>query len=319
MDVVICTYNNANLLDQALASLEAQEVNPGMAWSVLVVDNNCTDPTPDVVDRYIGRNRIPGLRRVRETRQGLAHARRRAIAETGDPILGFLDDDCLVTSTWVARTEAFFADHPEAGAVGSRVQLIWETPPDETILRYAQRYALHDHGDRPCRRTDRGPVWPPGAGLAVRRAALHASGWIDHGILVGRCGRQVTSGEDTELVCRIRHAGFEVWYNPAMELRHYIPRGRISVEYLCRLMRGNGQIEPVLELLAANVPATAGVRLRQLARSTRRMAGILLATLGRDWLQLHRMSADHRVEFACRSGRLRGALDLLLHGYPGAR
>ena len=50
LDVVICTYNNASLLDRTLDFLGKQQVVPGVEWGVLIVDNNCTDSTSDVIE-----------------------------------------------------------------------------------------------------------------------------------------------------------------------------------------------------------------------------------------------------------------------------
>lgn len=49
LELVICTYNNASMLDFALSSLARQEPSTQADWACLVVDNNCTDATADVV------------------------------------------------------------------------------------------------------------------------------------------------------------------------------------------------------------------------------------------------------------------------------
>lgn len=68
MVVAICTYNNAEILDLTMCTIEKQEVDPTLGWSVLVVDNNSTDGTPAVVQHYMRRGPIPGLRVMRELR-----------------------------------------------------------------------------------------------------------------------------------------------------------------------------------------------------------------------------------------------------------
>ena len=59
LDVVVCTYNNAVLLDEALAALGRQRDIECHRWSCLVVDNNCTDDTGRVVQDHIARGAIP--------------------------------------------------------------------------------------------------------------------------------------------------------------------------------------------------------------------------------------------------------------------
>jgi glycosyltransferase involved in cell wall biosynthesis len=75
IDLVICTYNNAALLERVLAAIAKQQVSPQVNWKVVVVDNNCTDETVIVVEKYIKFGNIPDLRIVSEPKQGLTYAR----------------------------------------------------------------------------------------------------------------------------------------------------------------------------------------------------------------------------------------------------
>jgi len=58
LDVVICTYNNATMLDGVLATLARQQSVGDARWTCLVVNNNCTDHTEEVVRK--GRPRQGG-------------------------------------------------------------------------------------------------------------------------------------------------------------------------------------------------------------------------------------------------------------------
>ncbi len=75
MELIICTYNNAYLLDRTLTAISLQKVSLDYNWNVLVVDNNCKDQTSAIVEKHIQSQKIPGLRRIVEKRQGLTHAR----------------------------------------------------------------------------------------------------------------------------------------------------------------------------------------------------------------------------------------------------
>jgi glycosyltransferase involved in cell wall biosynthesis len=48
--VLIATYNRAERLGETLDFLAASRVRPGLTWEVVVVDNNCTDNTRQVVE-----------------------------------------------------------------------------------------------------------------------------------------------------------------------------------------------------------------------------------------------------------------------------
>src|SRR5262245_58175246 len=144
--IAICTFNNARLLERTLQSAEIQCNGGNYQWSVVVVDNNCTDNTTAVVDRYVGRGKIPRLRKISEPQQGLTYARRRAVRETSEDIIAFVDDDCLLAEDWVGQTIRFCEGHLRAGAVGGKVDLEWEAPPDAVALKFQSSFAHQDKG-----------------------------------------------------------------------------------------------------------------------------------------------------------------------------
>jgi glycosyltransferase involved in cell wall biosynthesis len=311
MVVAICTYNNARIFDLTMSTLEKQQVDPSLDWSVLVVDNNSTDETSAVVQQYIQRGHIPGLRVTGEVRQGLCFARQCAVRETSSELIAFLDDDCLLSPNWVEKAAAFCMDHPMAGAVGGRVRLLWEVPPDDILQKQEGCFAKQDFGDLPCQMPSQGWTYLVGAGLVLRRTALLASGWLDRMTLTGRRGKVLSAGDDSELVLRIRNAGYELWYNPAMKLKHYIPKRRASLAYLCRLHRGFGQTDPFLILLAVNQEPTITRCLSALASSLKEFIGLLLTITIQNILMRQEIVPERRIFFYRSLGRLEGAIRLL--------
>src|SRR5262245_28397298 len=125
IDLIVCTYDNAALLDRTLAALGRQRVSSGVTWQVLVVDNNCTDRTPEVVAEHSRAGGVP-LRMVREPRQGLTPARLCGVRNTAGEWIAFVDDDCLLAEDWVEEAARFAALHPACGAFGGQVVLEWE-------------------------------------------------------------------------------------------------------------------------------------------------------------------------------------------------
>jgi glycosyltransferase involved in cell wall biosynthesis len=232
LDLVICTYDNARLLDATLASVEAQK-NASALGEVVVVDNNCTDDTRDVVARHARGAAVP-IRAVAEPEQGLTPARLRGVKSTTAPWVAFVDDDCLLADDWVEQAALFAAAHPECGAFGGQVTLEWEVSPPPFVLKHRYAYAGKQHGDAAHRRP-----WLAGVGMVVRREALARSGWIDEQFLADRVGRRLVSGGDMEISLRLA-ASHELWYNPACRLRHVIPAHRMTREYLARMQIGLG-------------------------------------------------------------------------------
>jgi glycosyltransferase involved in cell wall biosynthesis len=233
LDVVVCTYDNAALLDETLGALAGQRFPSSLDWRILVVDNNCTDETPEVVDRQAARSPVP-LTIVREPEQGLTPARLRGVASTSGEWIAFVDDDCLLDPDWIAQVAEFAAEHPDCGGFGGRVVLDWETPPREVVTRYGWAFAEQDHGEQP-----KQVASLAGAGFVFRRAALEESGWLERHFLADRIGEKLISGGDVEMALRVG-ARHPLWYSPALRLRHRIPARRTTLGYLLGVTRGLG-------------------------------------------------------------------------------
>jgi GT2 family glycosyltransferase len=264
------------LLDKTLSALALQDFASD-CWATLVIDNNSSDATEETVRLHQQRGLIPNLRCCREPQLGLAHARHRAVMETTSDLIAFVDDDCLPAPDWLRQAVEFSLVHPQAGAIGGRVQLLWESPPPAIALSRGSRYAEQNHGDLPLQMPSTGFTYLVGAGLVLRRTALEESGWLEKRMLVGREGTRLGAGEDVEIVLRIRRAGYDLWYNPAMVLTHIIPERRTSASYLYRMHRVRAQ--PILSALAEGRVPGMRERIQELVHLLLSLAKLCLRTL----------------------------------------
>ena len=309
---VVPTYNRAEDLRQLLATLAHMEVPAGLRWEVVIVDNNSADHTREVAERFAG---LLPLRYTFERRQGASHARRRGVLETSSELIAFVDDDNLLSPRWLAEALSFFRERPRVGAVGAQVRLLWEVPPDELMFEYRRCLAEQDHGPVARQMPQTGFTYLAGEALVVRRGALKESGWIEHGVLDCRRGRDLTSGGDSEMVLRLRNAGYELWYNPAMQQLHRIPRARMTLAHLCGLHRGFGQSQTVLWGLAYRRPATLSYRLREVARSGWQLSGAFLGVAAEVVRHRGTVSPARRLFLNRCVGYVEGALTVLWRGY----
>lgn len=284
LEIVICTYNRAAELDQCLAALEAQR-QPVKHWRVTVVDNNCSDATPDVVDKYLSRGSLPSLRRIVELQQGLTPARLRGVLETSADWVAFIDDDCIVDPDWVANALDFASAHPDAGAFGGRVVPDWGGRPPRHAARNPWLYAGQDHGDE-CTEVES----LVGAGIVLNRQALAETGWTEGPLIADRIGRGSVSGGDVELSLRLTAAERSLFYTPEIHIAHRIPAARQRLLAALSLARGLGAGAELISLMADPDPQSwdqrSGVRLASASFS--HIAGlrhvVLRRTSVRDWM-----------------------------------
>lgn len=225
--VAIPTYNRAKYLRQTLAGIAAQRF-PRAGFEVLVIDNNSTDETAEVVAAFAAEH--PAPRRVVETRQGLDFARNRAVAEARGEIIVFGDDDILVEPDWLAQiTVPLLADAAarRIGAVGGEVVPEFPDGLPEWVREWHAPLAF---------RPDVGPLdakhSPMGANLAFPRWVFERLG-LFHTAL-DRAAGNYFSGGDSEMIRRVRAAGLEVWFAPGAAVRHQMPASRTTFRYAAR-------------------------------------------------------------------------------------
>jgi glycosyltransferase involved in cell wall biosynthesis len=242
LSVVLCTYNRASLLADALDALVAQQPDTPR-FEVIVVDNNSTDETAVVVADTMRRHRH--LRYIFEPRQGLASARNAGIEAAVAPLVSFTDDDVRVARNWVAAIVAAFAEFPGAEWLGGKVVPQWPTAPPAWLERTSHApLALVDHGDEAFPVSATRPICLVGANLAVRRRAFARVGLFDP--RVERRGDGIGSTEDHELQLRLWQAGLHGYYDPRMVVSVAVPPERLKKSYHRAWHDGHGRFCSVM-------------------------------------------------------------------------
>jgi glycosyltransferase involved in cell wall biosynthesis len=113
VSVIIPARNAAGVLDQQLVALSQQSCDS--RWEVIVVDDQSSDGTGDVVRDYQGA--LPSVRVIRTQRSlNAAHARNTGVEAASGRLLLFTDADDVVGEGWLSRmVEALDGEHIVAG------------------------------------------------------------------------------------------------------------------------------------------------------------------------------------------------------------
>ncbi|WP_413164616.1 hormogonium polysaccharide biosynthesis glycosyltransferase HpsE [Capilliphycus salinus ALCB114379] len=244
--VAICTYNGQDRIPEVLDGLQQQTNPEGIEWEVVVVDNNSSDRTAEVVSQYSKNWRGDSqLRYVFEATQGAGYARQRAIQEAKSDLIGFLDDDNLPKENWLVEAYRFGQEHPQAGVYGGIIHPKLDVPLPPYFNKIKSLLAINNPGSQPFRyqRNDKPRKVPAGAGCVVRQQA-----WKERVPkqlqLQGRDEKNkktlLIGNEETEAFFYIQNSDWEIWHNPAMEIWHHLPSKRLEKEYLLKLSRGFG-------------------------------------------------------------------------------
>jgi glycosyltransferase involved in cell wall biosynthesis len=97
--VVVPAYNEAEFIAATLESLLAQTY--AGPYEIIVVDNNCTDATPEIAARL-------GARVVSEPQPGVCFARQRGLAAARGEIVVSTDADTVYPPNWLEQIDAAF-------------------------------------------------------------------------------------------------------------------------------------------------------------------------------------------------------------------
>jgi len=239
ISVIICTYNpNLKRLGQTLSSLRQQSLDP-LSWELIMVDNNSSNG----FDAHLDLNSFQNSRIVREQRQGLTYARLKGFDEAKGVIIIMVDDDNVLQSNYLETTLNIFKDHPQIGSAGGKSLPEFECDSPAWLTEFYGNLALRNLGnDIIITKWENSypNTAPIGAGMAIRRIALQS--YIDaissdKNITTDRTNTSLTSGGDNEINIQILRSGWEVGYFPELVLRHIIPKERMQVQYLARLLR----------------------------------------------------------------------------------
>ncbi|MDX1600775.1 MAG: glycosyltransferase [Anaerolineales bacterium] len=237
LTTVICTWNRAELLKLTLEAMTGLEIPEDVEWDLLIVDNNCTDATPDIIAAYA--DRLP-LRSVREPRPGKSHALNRAVAEAECDYLLYTDDDVLVDSGWLRAYRDAIREFPDGVVFGGPIRPWFEGDPPRWLVEVFPRvefaYAALDLGPEPMEITGRQS--PFGANLVIRAEEQKS---IRYDPNLGPRPGSGLRGEEVVLVQNLYARGCRGYWVPEATVRHYIPESRQSLAYLEDWYSGFGE------------------------------------------------------------------------------
>ena len=233
ISVVLGTYNRAVSLRATLESFCRLAIPPDLTWELLVVDNNSTDGTRLVVEKFA--RKLP-LGYIFEGRQGRSAALNAGIAAAKGDVIAFTDDDIFLDEFWLSNLNDAFQKH-ECAAVAGRVVAQWNHPKPSWLTMEDQLAIVRfDFGDELLEVR----VPPLGANSAFRKEVFQRYGLFRLDLGVSGSAHTITC-DDTEFGERLIRAGEKVIYCPTAVVYHPVDPKRATKRYFRSWYYYNGR------------------------------------------------------------------------------
>ena len=228
LEVVIPTYNRAQLLPVCLRSLLAAPVPTGLTVGITVVDNNSKDNTRQVVEgwqpQFEGR-----LHYLFEQKQGRSSALNCGITGSKSDLVGFIDDDEEIDRAWYQTAYDTFTAY-DVDFIGGPYIPKWDhDPPDWLPSDHEGVIGVVDAGSDIIPYDEHYPGILMGGNAIMRRSAIEKVGL--YMTALGRTGERLLAGEDEDMYRRLLASGARGMYLPHLKIYHLIPAERLTKKY----------------------------------------------------------------------------------------
>jgi glycosyltransferase involved in cell wall biosynthesis len=280
LDVLIPTYNRAELLTRTLESLLHATPPAATTVTVTVCDNKSTDETRAVVTRY--QPQFGGrLRYIYEPNPGRSWALNTAIAATDGDLVSMIDDDEEIDPSWFCCIEGAFQD-ADTDFIGGPYVPRWTMPPPEWMPSgYGAVIGRVDSGSEI---RQYGPAFGGmlmGGNAVIRRSVLARVG--PYRTDLGRTATRLMSCEDEDMFKRLLASGARGFYRPDLIIHHYVAPERVTKHYFRRWCFWRGVSLGILDRQQPQtVPYVLGIPRYLIGSTIRRTAALVRLNTFRD-------------------------------------
>lgn len=237
LSVAICTYNRQKFIGACLECLAKQTLEKAK-WEAIVIDNNSTDRSAEIVNHFITNHPHLPFRYVFEERQGLSFARNRGIDESKGEVIVYIDDDVEVVPEYLQTIYDFFTNHPDAVGMGGRTfPKFSEGPPPQWLSPYVSGITGTTDRGEVMRKYTKRMKYPVGCNMAYRKTILDA---------VGRFNEALKARADDKYIYeKVSRLNDDVWYVPKAFSLHNIDAGRLTDASFKKLYTKGGSEEKI--------------------------------------------------------------------------
>ncbi len=240
LSIIICSYNRASYISDALTSLYSQSAGL-YEFEVIIVDNNSTDNTSNIYYEWRQANVNGQFTFISETQQGASFARNKGAKISKGEWLCFMDDDAVATPNYVANILKHIHTQPDAVGFGGRI-IPKYIPSEPKWMSYYVSSLVGNFDYAPTACAFENGKYPLESNMIVKKSVYDQIGGFNVN-LPGVVGTLRIGGEGKELFYKIIALGHTIYYDPAICVHHVVEVKKLTSEYMYRVASGIGRGE----------------------------------------------------------------------------
>jgi glycosyltransferase involved in cell wall biosynthesis len=230
LSVIIPTRNKSNTIVPLLDNLRNQSISSNVTCEIIIIDNNSTDSTFEILKAYqLIWNQNTILRVAKESTVGVTYAREKGISISNGNYFLFLDDDVTFTENFLSKVIKFTKSHPDIKFICPKITPFHPTElySDEQFYldNWSEAFDIFDKGNQAKYLSLTIQGVPSTTALVIKRhcyfrtADMRAPDLFSVGLL------------ELESVIK-SFKKFNLWYEPSLEVKHNISREKLNAFYV---------------------------------------------------------------------------------------
>ena len=234
ISVAVCTYNRADVLPKCLESLADQSASSEL-FEVLIIDNNSTDDTKRIALDFCKNHN--NFKYIFEEKQGLSHARNRAIEEAKGEYLADIDDDAITDKEWLKKIGSVIQNNKNIVAFGGPIYPWYNK---EKPKWFKDEFATHSYGKQHFQLTEQNcPFGLSGSNMIFKKEILNK--YNGFSAEYGMNGDKIAFGEESFLFNKMLKNDENIQYFPGIFVYHLVSEKSYSLKEVFKRSIQNGK------------------------------------------------------------------------------
>jgi glucosyl-dolichyl phosphate glucuronosyltransferase len=256
--VLISTFNNSKRLRITLEAFRKCYIpeRPKLKWELVLVNNNCSDDTEEVINEY--KNYLP-IVCVKEPIQGLSRARNAGLRAASGNLVIFTDDDVTPCKEWISIYWSAYLDSPTGYFWGGPIESEFEgEKPDEELLYYAPPSVQGlDFGN--IQKIIESDELFVSANWSCPKKILLEVGGFDESLGLNAFSSKKTCGEESDLMLRLKTKGFKGFYLPEAKIKHFVTKSKCTIQHIGNRIEKSALSNPIYFYSDKRFPRLFGI------------------------------------------------------------